>query len=272
MAFRSHLGRRLDMRLPSNRAIVALTLVIAAASAVVVLSGGDRSILLAPLHTFALWALLREIDPDHNASALLAAAAGGLWVISGLNSSGLTVTAGVAVAARVAVSSTGRRPLPTDLFGLVVIAAVVSLWGTGWVAGFAIAVAIYVDHRMADEKKPATIIVAAIAGLVAAAVGSLVTNLPADALTVMPEIILPTGILALFAIIREPAPPISVVDSRRGGKLSVNRLHAARGIGAVAIFVATLVAGPESAGMVPAGLALAIALVSNEGERRSRSV
>ena len=259
------------MGLPSNRAIVALTLVAGAASVVLVGSGRDAWILLAPLHTFALWALVREIDPDHNASALLAAAMGGIWVLAGLDPFGLPVIGGLAVAARVALSSTGRRPLPSDLLGLVVITAAVSVWGEGWVAGFAIAIAIYVDHRMSKaDKRPGVVVVAAVAGLVAATNGTLVTDMSGEVLTVMPELAVPTGIIALLAITRVPVPPTSVVDSRRGGRLSLHRLHTARAIAAVAIFVSTLLAGSDAPAMVPSALALAIALASNEVERARR--
>lgn len=270
MAFRSHLGRGLDMSLPSNRAIVALTLLTGAAATAVVWSGGASTVLLAPLHTFALWALLREIDPDHDTAALVAGALGGLWVVAGLDASGLAVTAGVAVAARVALSSTGRRPLPSDLLGLVLIVAAVSLWDPGWVAGFSIAIAIYVDNRMSGSWKQVNVMVAIIAGIVAAAIGSLMSDFPQQTLTLRPEIVVPTGLLALIAIAREPQEPTSVVDSRRGGALSAQRLHITRGIAAVAIFGAALLAGSDAASIGPAAFALAIALVSNEGERIRR--
>ena len=270
MAFRSHLGRGLDMGLPSNRAIVALTLLAGAGSAIVVWSGGDRSVLLAPLHTFALWALVREIDPDHNAAALVAAGVGGVWVIAGLGAFGLAVTAGLAVAARVALNSTGQRPLPTDLFGLVVITAAVSLFDPGWVAGFAIAVAIYFDNRRAESWRQTNVLVAVIAGVTATLIGSLMSDLETQALTLRPEIVIPTGILVLIAIVRDPESPLSAVDSRRGGTLDVHRLHAARGITAVAIFLSTVLAGGEAAGMAPAAVAMAVALASNEVERLRR--
>lgn len=270
MPFRSHLGRSMDMARPSNRLIVALTLVSAVAAGVVVWDGGETHVLLAPPYTFAIWALVRELDPDHDGTALVAAFAAGVWVVIGLDPSGIVFTVGLVVAARLALSSTGRRPLATDLIGVVVIGAAVSFTTTGWVAGFAIAVAIYVDDRMAEVERTMSLVATLFTALATSIVATLASAFPEAVPRTMPGIVVPVGLLALVAFVREPVEPTSVVDSRRGNRLSRDRLHAALGLSAVAIFGAAVLSGRDAEALGPVAIALALALASNELERLRR--
>ncbi len=270
MAFRSHVLRPIDLSRPSNRMIVALTLVAAISAGVVTWTGGDPVVLLAPLYTFAIWALVREVDPDHDWSALLAAFAGGTWVVAGLDSSGLLLVAGLAVATRLVLNSTGRRPLPTDLVGLALIAAGLSFTTTGWVAGFAIAVAVYADDRMAEEQRSRSVVAAAVAALAASGVATLTSAFPERVPNVVPELVVPIGLLALISLVREPESPVSLVDSRYGDRMDHERLHAARSLLAAAIFGAAVLAGREAEAIGPIAIALVLALASNELERIQR--
>jgi hypothetical protein len=83
----SSLGRTLDPDYPSNRAVLILVPILAAAAAILAwligvptLAGLLRGIRVG-LAAFVSWALTREIDPDHNGSAFLAMALGTVAIV-----------------------------------------------------------------------------------------------------------------------------------------------------------------------------------------------
>ena len=86
------------------------------------------------------------------------------------------------------------------------VATVVSFTPLGWVMGFGLAVAIYVDDRMAEEPNRAALLAAP-----AAAVGSSVVASLSGAFrtmpTVDPVVVAALGVLALIAVLREPLEP-----------------------------------------------------------------
>ncbi|HSK07679.1 MAG TPA: hypothetical protein VK990_09185 [Acidimicrobiia bacterium] len=271
MRFRSHLMRPLDLSDTWNRSIVFLTAVAGAAGAYLTIFQG-RDILLAleaSGSTFLAWALCRELDPDRQAPAVAVAVLGGGWALFGMETAILPFAA-LLVVARILVETTGRRPLPVDLFAVALGASVVSLTPLGWVMGFGVAVAIYVDERMAEESNR----LALLAALAAAVGSSVVTNLsdafPGTMPTFRPLLISSMGLLALVAVLREPVDPVSFVDSRNKRFLRRDRLHAGRAAAGVLVFLGAIVSGETALAVVPMGLVVATALVSTELERRQR--
>jgi hypothetical protein len=215
--------------------------------------------------------LVREIDPDHQSTALLAALVAGVWVIGGLDIVGALAVAGLLVGARLVSNTTGRRPLLTDLIPIGVFATVIAFTRAGWVAGFGLALAIYVDDRMASEHNSAASITAALAALGASGVATLSRVFPQDLPNVRPLLAVAIGILALIAVVREPEEPESVVDSRLKNRVSQSRLYASRSLFAVLLFAMALLIGPDALAVGPLAIALALALVSNEIERIRRA-
>jgi len=65
------LGRALDFHYPTNRAIILLVLTVVGAAMLAGVPGGTA--FQAGLAVFFAWALARELDPDHELAALLAA-------------------------------------------------------------------------------------------------------------------------------------------------------------------------------------------------------
>jgi hypothetical protein len=271
MAFRSHITRSLDPRSPSNVAISALTLVAAAAGGVIALVAGRTLFLpvLAAGATFTAWALGRELDPDHQATGLLAAIPAGALVLLGFDNS-ILVTVAALMAARLLAETTGRRPLATDLAGMVVLASAVSYTALGWVFGFGLAIAIYLDDRMAETHSNRAVIAAIGAAVGASMVATLTSAFPQALPEIRPPLTLALGLLALFAVLREPLEPNSLVDSRKKTPLRRDRIHVARTmVGLLAVF-GSLIGGAEITAEVIVALALALALGSEEVERLRR--
>jgi hypothetical protein len=270
MAFRSHVGRGLDLSSRSNRLLLGLIAVSGLAGVVVWLSGGETAVLWAPVHVFLVWALTRELDPDHNSTALAAGLIAGLWVLVGFDAGGALPAIGLLLAARVVVNTTGRRPLLSDLVALGVLASAISFTATGWVTGYGLALAIYIDDRMAEKHTTVAAVMAALAALGSSAIATSSQVFPQQMPDINQLLVVMIGVLALMAVVREPESPTSLVDSRRKTPISQDRLHAGRGLIGVLVFVAAFLAGPDAAAMGPAVIALTLVLISNEIERIRR--
>lgn len=267
MDLRSHLGRPLDFSYTSNRVIAVVTALAAVAAGILWISGEDVGLLWAPVHVFLMWALVRELDPDRHVTAVVAAVVAGAWVLLGVQIVGVLTIAGLMVAVRLVLNPVGLRPLNTDLAGVAVLATVISFTAAGWVAGFGVAIAIYIDARMAGETRRAPMIAA-----VAAAIGSSAVATAADALPdrlpdVQPVIVVLVGLMVLLIVVRDPLLLISTVDSNSTRPMETDRLHAARVLAGFLVFVAALLLGQEVATLGPLIIALALTLASDELER-----
>ena len=270
--FRSHIGRGVDLTLLSNRTIVALTAVALIAGLVLVFAN-DASVwlpVIAAGTTYLVWALARELDPDRNLTAVVAAVLSTVWVLAGYDVA-LLALGGMILVGRLLVETTGRRPLLTDLAVVAVVATVIAFTPAGWVTGFGLAVAIFVDDRMATEHNSRTIVVAVVAALGASVVATLADAIPQGIPEVRPGLAIPLGLLALITVAREPPQPTSQVDSRRKTFLKPGRLHAARIAIALILFGAALVSGDDGTALIPATIALALSLASSEAERVRRT-
>jgi len=263
--------RPFDMADPWNRSVLFLSAMAGAVGAYLTLFQGRETLLAVEAggSTFLAWALCRELDPDRQTSAIAVAVFGGAWALLGMETAILPF-AGLLLVARLLVETTGRRPLPGDLLVVALAATLVSLTPLGWVMGFGLAVAIYVDERMAEESSR----VALLAALAAAVGSSVVTNLsdafPRTMPTFRPLLISSMGLLALVAVLREPVDPVSFVDSRNKRFLRRDRLHAGRAAAGVLVFLGAIVSGESALAVVPMGLVVATALASTEVERRQR--
>lgn len=269
--FKSHVLRRLDPTDPWNRAVLVLSAAAAMAGAYLTLAH-DREPLLAIEaggYAFLAWALARELDPDRQVPALVLAVLGAAWALLGYGTVMLPF-AGVLVTARLVVETTGRRPLATDLAVLASFATVISFTPLGWVAGFGLAVAIYVDDRLSGEPSRAALYAAIGAAVGSTLVASLSGAFPRSAPIVRPLLIAALGLMALIATVREPLDPVSFVDSRSKRFLRKDRLQASRAICAIVLFLGALISGESAPEVLPMALVVAFALASSEVERTRR--
>ncbi len=287
MALRTHLGRGFSLRHPTHRYLAAICGVVLIAAvyqwATAVEPQGpitfisDRSSpLLAPVVAFLVWALLREIDPDHDWTALTGAAFAGTWIlVEGTTVGGLAI-AGLMVSGRIVSGTTGRRPLLTDLLVVGVFGAAISFRPEGLVAGLTLATAIVVDDLMApqDRRLPQQPWIAGAVAVTAALV-AVATDVTLDFAPYRLTVVMAAQLLFLYLLLRRPLGPQSLVDARHGATLSRRRLHASRAlIGLAVLAIAWVLDGPRSEGVVPLLAALLLAAVSNEIEaiRRTRKV
>lgn len=271
MQFRSHVLRAIDPESPWNRAVLALSVVAGIIGAYLTLAEDAETLLAieAGGTAFLSWSLARELDPDRQAPALVLSVLGGAWALLGPATAILPFIA-LLMAARLVVETTGRRPLGTDLASLAVVATLVSFTPLGWVMGFGLAVAIYVDDRMAEEPNRAALLAAP-----AAAVGSSVVASLSGAFRTMPSVdpvvAAALGALALIAVLREPLDPVSFVDSRTKKFIRRDRLQAGRALSAILVFFGAVVSGVNAPAVVPMALVVAAALASTEVERLQRA-
>jgi uncharacterized membrane protein YfcA len=138
------------------------------------------------------------------------------------------------------------------------------------VFGFGLAIAIYLDDRMAEEQSNRAVVAAIGAAVGASLVATLTDAFPRALPEIRPPLTLALGLLALFAVLREPLDPISLVDSRKKTPLRRDRLHVARTMVGLIAFFGSLLGGRAVSAEVTVALTLVMALGSEEVERLRR--
>lgn len=246
---RSHLGRPIDFRIPSNRNVALLTLgwggaVLAwnVAQGVDVLEA-SRLAFNGAAAVFLAWAITRELHPDCAGSATVASmATTGVWVA--LGTVGLAASAAVLLAARVAIRSTGKPPLPIDQVASIGIAAWAGTTFPGWIAGLALAYALARDVRLPDGARARQL---AVAGATAAVTTmSLIVSQPAiDGAYPITAVVLVVLAVVGYAL-AEHYEPITHGDYTNV-PLDKARKVSARRIALAALLVATVLTGLDGA-------------------------
>lgn len=271
MRYRTHLGRGLDPDNKWNRAIAIISLLAGLTGAALTITL-DRDLWLAIQAggtTFLAWALGRELDPDRQVTAILAAVAGGAWALAG-GPTALLPMAGLLLASRLVINTIGLRPLDTDLWLVALVAGVISFTPLGWVMGFVVAVGIYVDERMAEEHNRLAIYAAIGAAAVSSGVATLTGAVPETMSSLHPLMAASLGVLGLVSVGREPPRPVSYIDARGDRFLRQDRLWAARALAGLAVFVGAILSAGHAPLVIPMAFTLCIALVSSEVERIRR--
>jgi len=266
MPIRSHLGRPLDIRAPFNVAVLGLMAAAGITALVLWLNGSDWSLFFAPVHLFVVWALLREIDPEHNWSAIVGGVVAGSWVLVGLPMASALAIGGLIVGGRLVTGTTGRRPLAIDLAGATVFGIAISFTIEGWIAGFGLALALYLDDRLSGESRGMQVAAAAVTALGATVVATAARAFPLALPDVLPQVAIPAGLLSLLLVIRDPADPTCQVDARHAAFVRADRLHASRALIGGLVFAMVLLVGADANALVPLLFALLLAVVSNELE------
>jgi len=245
----SSIGRPVDRRYPTNRAIAGLSLLVAIFGFALRRLTGTPSPeaflagLVLALGFFLAWAIARELDPDHDASAFVAA---GLSLIP-QTVLGLPDLAGVVLillSLRIVNRTVGPAARPLDT--IVILALVgVAAWQGQPVLALAAAGAFALDALLDSTLR----IHLAAAGASIGLLGVGLSRFPAEA---VPPLTLVTGLalavtLPFLFLIRASGTPRTVTDTG-GDPLRGKRVRAAQWLG-LATVVGSIVVGGQ-AGLV----------------------
>lgn len=257
------LARPIDPGVPSNRfALFASGLVALVATIVLAVADTELGVLAAVgrglafgVGTFLTWAIARELHPDRPLAARNAVLAYLPAMV--LGAPALAAVVAVLLAARITLRSTGRPPTPLDLVVLVALAGFAATSAPGFVAGLALAWAVFDDGRLPDPADQLRTQVAAVAvGLaavtVSVATGSFLTAWRAPGLLTTVWIV----VVALAVVVRRRAATVTSADDRRG-PLSLPRLVRARVLVTTVLALALVWAGADAiAALAPPAAAL----------------
>lgn len=256
----------MDFRSPSNVVFMLLFLVAAGTAVVMWMNGEPGGVILAPIYTFLIWVLIREIDPDHNWTALVGAGLTAVWALTGGTVLSGFALAGLAFAARIVTSTTGRRPLSLDLAVVTILGIGIGFTVEGWAAGFGIAVAIYLDDRFSDETRPVAVGFSAATAIGTTVVATLTSAFPERLPDFDQVMAIAAGSAALVLLVRDPAAPITQVDARHAAFIDQARLHTSRTLVGILTFLMAVLTGAAAEGSVVVIAALVLVVFSNEIE------
>lgn len=154
----SAIGRPVDPRVPSNRAIIIVCVLALAAGATWggvqggTLAAAAQGGLSAAVTVFLAWALGRELDPDVNRTAFIAVGfAVAVWAV--LGTSDLWITAVTVALTRIVNRTVGPPAKLTDsaiVAGVIVFAV---LWVGHWTLALAAAIAFALDAMLPEGRK-----------------------------------------------------------------------------------------------------------------------
>ena len=235
------LGRPVDRRYPTNRAIAALSIGVMLVGFFVYAVSGDSppaalfAAAILGISLFLAWALAREIDPDHDYSAFLAAALSlvpALW----LGRPDLAATLLVLLVLRLVNRTVGPAARPADTIGVLILVAV-AVWRGHPVLAGASAAAFALDAVL---KPPHRIHLAA-AG---ASIGLLAVGVGRHSPTADPGIsalvwVALAATAPFLLLVRGSGSPRTVSDEG-GDLLSGRRVRAAQCLGLATLIVAVL--------------------------------
>lgn len=154
----SSIARPLDFSYPSNRAVLLLLPLAAVVGAVLgwlhagAVPAALQQALVVALSAFAAWALARELDPDHNASAFIAMALGftaALWV----ESPGILIVFVTLGLARMVNRSTGLAARSSDSVMLLLLSILVIYVDQSPFFGLVAALAFFLDGSLKEPLR-----------------------------------------------------------------------------------------------------------------------
>lgn len=242
----SGIARPLSFRYPTNRAIIIIVaLIIVLGTPVKLLLGSSfLSSIVWAFGTggalFFSWALTRELDPDHNASAFIAVTVTlAVFFITDLPN--LLALLWLLIVIRILNRITGIAPTIFDLIGTSIVAIVLN-WQATWLYGLITALVLYI-HLSIDSKKSRRlllvallillVVVSAILGITSLITISASLTVMAMVLSILfiPPILFTNRLQSLTDITEEP--------------VSVSRLRITRVVAIVTGFLVVLTLGND---------------------------
>jgi hypothetical protein len=235
----SSLSRVVDPRYPSNRLAIAG----AAAAAMIVGVAGladidvGSGVLTAAVGVFLAWAIARELDPDHPASAAIAIPLSFVLLLA-LGPPSLLVSTGVLLGTRMAAGTVGTPLRPLDIGGIIVISA---LLGTDLIGATGVA-AMVVGVLVGERRRSRAIVIAAAAAAAFTVVG-IVSDIERTwaGPGTTGSIVLVATVISVFVVI--PAPPATSIADRHTGILLRWRVTVARAVAGLAVVAGFVLVG-----------------------------
>ena len=230
----SSLARSLDPDYPTNRAIIILSLLITLSGTLI---HGIRSMawiesagqgVSAGLTVFFAWALCRELDPDHELPAFVAAGLATLGLLAGV-SPGLLAAIWLLLIVRVLNRTSGLAATRWDSLAVLGLVAWLILQ-SGWEYALVTAAALLLDGRIRPRHPPHT----ALAALSILAAGLALLQDPGDGVLAIGPGMIGLGVSALYLPVILRSADLQSAGDRTGEPLLGARVQAAQGIALLA--------------------------------------
>jgi hypothetical protein len=233
------LGRSIDPRYPTVRAIMLLAVAVAGAGALLHLLSGTSLLesvgwaIGAGLVLFLTWALGRELDPDHDLSAFVGVGLAiiGLWLIE---TPSLLVVLWLLLVLRLLNRTVGLPARPLDSLGVFGLGAWLA-WQGDWLIGLLTAAAFLLDGLLSSPLRYH--LVAAALSLVTTAILTTLSGAaaleggPADgadlAASLAPSVAV-AAVAGLFLVVIATSREVRAVGDANGEPLNPRRVQAAQ--------------------------------------------
>jgi len=255
----SSIGRPVDRRYPTNQAIAGLTLAVAILGFAIRRLTGTHPLesftggLVLAIGFFLAWAIARELDPDHDASAFVAAALSLIpqTMLGRPDLAGLLL---ILLLLRIVNRTVGPAAQPLDTLGILALVGV-AVWRGQPVLALAAAVAFVLDAIL----DPAHRIHFAAAGASAGLLGVGLSRFAGAALAPLTLVtVLALALMAPFLFLIRASGLPSTVSDTGGEPLRGSRVRAAQWLGLAAMAGSILAGGQTGlASLSPLWAALA---------------
>lgn len=243
--------RPVDIRTASNRLAIFATVVAVIIGTVIAITTDDAEMVPAlgrgviyGVGTFLAWALARELDPDHAATARFAVFAYAAGALQGPPA--LAANFAALMAIRIIARTTGRAPTTFDLVALIGLAIAAAFSPVGFIAALGLAYAFFADSTLPDATSSATARLVA-GGTIVLAIGAAAASgaFPAWRLPAIGEAAFLAAVLV--AASRQHLTPVdSVSDS--GIPIASVRVARARIVAAAMVGIGIVYAGGAGIG------------------------
>jgi hypothetical protein len=227
------IARPIDSNYPTNRAIALLTLSIVFGGSILRLIAGAsfmQSIswgVAAGLAVFLAWALARELDPDYDLSAFVAAGLALIGLLF-LDSPGLTALLWMIILLRIVNRTAG---LPATILDSLLILGLGSwlTWQGEWIYGLMTALAFLLDSQLSPPHRR-HLVFAAIALIITVMLFFVDGSMPRDSELSIPVVVAALVMAALFVPVIIASRQLTTVSDQTSEPLNPRRVQAAQGI------------------------------------------
>lgn len=246
------LSRVVDPRYPSNRLVLVGAPVAGLAVGAAMLLGADLGTgsIAAAVGVFLAWAMARELDPDHPASAAIAMPISFALALL-VGPAALLLSTAVLLGLRISAGTVGTPLRPLDTIAIIGLSA---LLGTSLVG--AVGVAVLVVGVLFTEERPQPGISIAVLSVMAFSLVALVSGIERTWGTPSTAEWAAISLAVVATLLVVPASKPTSATDRHTGTVSRNRVTAARVVCGLAVLMGLgLTGGAGTASLAATGAA-----------------